>query len=100
MFHIKGQPINFNYLATSKIVREESSDKAKHILRICEFGLKHGYKAAIDGFNISKSTYYHYLKHYKLCKEYKFKRVHARFGNKMTPFERHRQLVNDGKIIC
>jgi len=30
---------------------------------------------------------------------YNFKRVHARFENKMTPFQRHTELMNDGKII-
>ncbi|MCC2644416.1 MAG: Integrase catalytic region, partial [Burkholderiales bacterium] len=36
----------------------------------------------------------------KYLRWYNFERVHARFDNKMTPFERHRQLVNNGKIIA
>lgn len=35
----------------------------------------------------------------KYLRWYNFERVHARFGNKITPFERHRQLAKDGKII-
>lgn len=38
----------------------------------------------INLFNKKLEKYLHW---------YNFKRVHARFGNKMTPFQRHRQLV-------
>ena len=122
MYRIIGQPINFRYVAVSKIIKEELSDKAKQIIKISEFGLKYGYKAAISAFNFKKSMYYEYVKLYKACKannlelEVKSKRphtirkanwdkkpyiryAHANIGNKMTPFQRHRQLVNDGKII-
>jgi len=68
MYRIIGQPINFRYVATSKIVKAELSEKAKQIIKIAEFGLKHGYKAATEAFNIKKSMYYEYVKLYKTCK--------------------------------
>ena len=58
-----------------------------------EFMIKYGNLLFVDIhlFNRKLTKYLYW---------YNFKRVHARFGNKMTPFERHRQLTNDGKIIC
>lgn len=57
-----------------------------------EFMIKYGNLLFDDikQFNKKLDKYIHW---------YNFKRVHARFDNKMTPFQRHRQLLNDGKII-
>ena len=82
MYRIVGQPINFRYIATNEVVKKELSDKAKQIIKLSEFGLKYGYKAAIEAFNIKKSMYYEYVKLYKACKannlelEVKSKRPH------------------------
>ena len=72
MFKIIGQPINLRYIGNSQIAKDDLSKEVQQRIKICEFGLKYGYKAAIDGFEISKSTYYNYLKHYKLSKQYSF----------------------------
>lgn len=71
MYRIIGQPINLRHIATSNIVKPELSVKALQIIKIAEFGLIYGYKAALDAFNIKKSTYYNYVKQYKICQEYK-----------------------------
>lgn len=96
MYRIIGQPINLRYIATSNIVIPELSAKALQIIKISEFGLKYGYKAALDAFNIKKSTYYNYVKRYKICQEYevqlevKSKRPHkvrkACWNNKIVKF--------------
>jgi transposase InsO family protein len=67
---IIGQPINFRYVGTSHLVKAECSEAAKRIIKISEFGLKYGYKAALDAFNTKKSMYYEYVKLYKNCQEY------------------------------
>jgi hypothetical protein len=35
----------------------------------------------------------------KYLRWYNFERVPARFGNQITPFQRHKQLAESGKII-
>lgn len=70
MPQIIGQPINFRYIGDSSLIRSELSAEAKRIIKIAEVGLKHGYQAAIEAFEISKSSYYIYLKQYKAHKEY------------------------------
>ena len=70
MYKIIGQPINFRYIGTSKILEPELSEKAKDVIKIVEFGIKYGYKASLEAFNIKKTMYYEYLKKYKVFKEY------------------------------
>jgi transposase InsO family protein len=70
MYKIIGQPINMRYIATSNIVAKEPSEEAKQIIHIAEFGLKYGYRAAVEAFSISKSSYYNYVKRYKLSQSY------------------------------
>ncbi len=70
MYRIIGQPINMRYIGTCNIVKSELSAEALQIIKIAEFGLKYGYKAALEAFNIKKSTYYNYVKQYKICQEY------------------------------
>ena len=70
MYKIIGQPINLRYVATIKIVEPVLSEESKRIIRIAEFGIKHGYKASLDAFNIKKTIYYGYVKQYKIYKEY------------------------------
>lgn len=70
MYKIIGQPINFRYIGASELIEPELSEKAKEIIKIAEFGIKHSYKAALDAFNIKKTTYYEYVKKYKIHKEY------------------------------
>lgn len=57
-----------------------------------EFMIKYG-NLLFEDINLFNKKLEKYLRWYN------FERVHARFGNKITPFERHRQLVKDGKII-
>lgn len=64
------QPINLRYIGTSKIITPELSKQAKEVIKIVEFGLKYGYKATLDAFDIKKTRYYEYLKKYNLYKEY------------------------------
>ena len=40
-----------------------------HKIKIVRFGLKYGYKAAIEAFSIGKSTYYNYVKDYKKSRD-------------------------------
>lgn len=70
MYRIIGQPINFRYIGTSKIIEPELSEKAKEVIKIVEFGIKYGYRASLEAFSIKKTMYYEYLKKYKLYKEY------------------------------
>ncbi len=56
-----------------------------------EFMIKYG-NLLFDDINLFNKKLYKYLRWYN------FERVHARFDNKITPFERHRQLVKDVKI--
>ena len=65
-----GQPINLRYIGASKLSKESHSEEGLRIVKICEFGLKYGYKAATEVFDISKSTYYVYLKRYKVSQEF------------------------------
>ncbi len=82
MSQIKGQPINFRYIGKSNLFPSELSVEVKRLIKISEFGLKYGYKAVVDGFEISKSSYYIYLKQYKafvehgIVPEIKTKRPH------------------------
>ena len=80
MYKIIGQPINFRYLSNynlkdkpknNVVVKSDVllSEEAKRIIKIVEFGLQYGYKASVDAFCISKSTYYNYVNKYKLSKE-------------------------------
>ena len=73
---IVGQSINMRYIGN---IRKdlmgfadrpvELPDEVKHRIRIVEFGIKHGYKVATEAFNISKSTYYNYLKLYRYASD-------------------------------
>lgn len=72
MFRIIGQPINMRYIGTSKLVPPKESWSL--ISKVATFGLKHGYKAAVDAFSISKSTYYNYVRLYKAGESLKSKR--------------------------
>ena len=71
MYKIIGQPINMRYLGRlhKSVQPIELNEKTLRLNQICEFGLKYGYKATVDAFGISKSTYYGYLKMYKQCAE-------------------------------
>ena len=40
----------------------EIDTEVDHKIKIVRFGLKYGYKAAIEAFSIGKSTYYSYVK--------------------------------------
>lgn len=67
---IVGVPAAMQYLARilkkeRKEAKIELSEIAELKLKIVEFGLKHGYKAVVEAFGISKSTYYNYVKKYK-----------------------------------
>ena len=68
MYRIIGQPINFRYVAKIKFADDKLSEHALSIIKIIEFGITHGYKASMDAFGISRSTYYNYL---HLYQEYK-----------------------------
>jgi len=46
MYKIIAQPINLRYIKDKVLCQEELSEESKLILKICEFGLKHGYKLA------------------------------------------------------
>jgi transposase InsO family protein len=70
MYRIVSQPINFRYIGNSGIVKAELPEDFKYIVKICEHGLKYGYKAAIEAFDIGKSTYYTHLKEYRLYLEH------------------------------
>jgi IS30 family transposase len=70
MYHIKGQPINFRNVARAKFADDKLSEYALSVIKIVEFGKIHGYKASIDAFGISRSTYYHYLRLYQEYKQY------------------------------
>jgi transposase InsO family protein len=70
MYRIIGQPINFRKIGTSNLVIEPPSESSIRIIKICEFGLKYGYAVAVSAFEISKSTYYNYLKLYKISQEF------------------------------
>lgn len=70
MYRITGQPINLRYVAKEIKPVEDLSEESKQIIKICEFGIKHGYKVTLEAFAVSKSTYYSYLKLYKNYKEY------------------------------
>ncbi len=68
---IIGQSINMRYVGNIRKdlmkfteIPVELPDEVKHRIKIVEFGLKYGYRAATEAFNISKSTYYNYLKLY------------------------------------
>ncbi len=73
MYRIIGQPINFRNIGTSDLITPLPSEESLRIRKICEFGLKHGYIAATEAFEISKSTYYNYLKLYKISQEFSIK---------------------------
>lgn len=69
MYKIIGLPINFRYIGGSNLKPIEETSDSLRIRKICEFGLKYGYKAAAEAFEISKSSYYIYLAKYKLSQE-------------------------------
>ena len=73
MYRIIGQPINFRNIGTSNLVIPPPSEESIRISKICGFGLKYGYAAAVAAFEISKSTYYNYLKLYKISQEFSIK---------------------------
>ena len=70
MCRIIGQPINFRYIATQVKLDTPLSEQSLYIIKIAEFGIKHGHLVAMEAFNIGKSTYYHYRKLYLQYKEY------------------------------
>lgn len=70
MYRITGQAINLRYIATSIKQDIQLSEQSLHIIKVAEFGIKHGYAVAIEAFNVSKSTYYHYRKLYLHYKEH------------------------------
>ena len=96
MYKIKGQPINFRYIGASNLVTYSESQESLRLTKISEFGLKYGYKAAIEAFGVSKSTYYRYVKLYKISQEFniplemKSKRPHrlrlAKWDKKVVSF--------------
>ncbi len=57
-----------------------------------EFMIMHGNLIFSDMSRFNKELY-------KYLRWYNFERVHARFKNKMTPFEKHRELEKCGKIV-
>jgi len=69
MYRIIGQPINLRYIGTSSIVPKAQSKLAQRIIDISEFGIKYGYMAAVDAYKISKTTYYEYMRRYKVSQE-------------------------------
>ena len=70
MYRITGQPINLRYIATSIKQDIQLSEQSLHIIKVAEFGIKHSYAVAMEAFNVSKSTYYHYRKLYLDYKEH------------------------------
>lgn len=98
MYKIIGQPINFRYVGINNLIPEELSEGAKRIIKISEFGLKYGYKAAIDAFGISKTSYYIYLKQYKLFKEHNLEIVvKSKRPKSARKANWHKQIV---RYIC
>ncbi|MCC2625120.1 MAG: hypothetical protein K0R14_993, partial [Burkholderiales bacterium] len=69
-----------------------------------EFGIKHGYKVALEAFNIKKTIYYEYVKQYKVYKDYeiapevKSKRPHnarkANWDSRIVKFIRYLQIIS------
>jgi hypothetical protein len=47
MYRITGQPINLRYVAKEIKPVEDLSEESKQIIKICEFGIKHGYKVTL-----------------------------------------------------
>lgn len=70
MYHIIGHPINLRYVGSLGLIKPELSEQAKKVIKVAEFGIKYGYKAALEGFNIKKTMYYEYVKKYKLYEEH------------------------------
>jgi hypothetical protein len=52
MYRITGQAINLRYIATSIKQDIELSEQSLHIIKVAEFGVKHGYTVAIEAFNV------------------------------------------------
>lgn len=95
MYKIIGQPINLRYIAASKIVEPILSKQAEKIIQIGEFGVKHGYKAALDAFTIKKTIYYEYLRQYKAYKEYgTVPEVRSKRPHKVRKSNWDRRIVN------
>ncbi|MFO0320558.1 MAG: DDE-type integrase/transposase/recombinase, partial [Neisseriaceae bacterium] len=69
MYRIIGQPINIRRVYKIGINESELTEQAQKIIKIVEFGLNYGYKAAIEAFELSKSSYYNYVKLYKACQD-------------------------------
>jgi Integrase core domain len=65
---------------------------------VYEFGTKHGYKATIDAYGISKSTYYNYIRYYNSSllsgKEHNFK------STKPHVFRKHSWDKKTVSFIC
>lgn len=57
MFRIIGQPINMRHVGNIDLAIAKENKDWQLITRVAKFGLKHGYNATVDAFNISKSTY-------------------------------------------
>jgi len=65
MFRIIDQPCKLRKMGLLNLTEKEYSEDWLKVVKLAEFGLKYGYKAAVEAFNISKSTYYNYLAIYK-----------------------------------
>lgn len=94
MYKITGQPINFRYIGKLGLVKPELTGKAKELIKTCEFGIKYGYKAALEAFNLKKTMYYEYLQKYKLYKEYE---IEITFKSKRP--HKLRQSNWNGRIV-
>lgn len=87
---IIGQPLALLkiYKAGRDVISDQFGDEVDDIhpdmlllKSVYEFGFKHGYRATIDAYGISKSTYYNYCRIYSSSVEshtsYKFKSTRA-----------------------
>jgi transposase InsO family protein len=69
MSRIIGQAINLCYVGSSNLIANKENEDWKFICRVAKFGQSYGYKAAVEAFGISKSTYYNYVNLYNSCIE-------------------------------
>lgn len=69
MYRIVGQPVNIRRIYKIGVLESELSEQEQKIIKIVEFGLRYGYKAAVEAFELSKSSYYNYVKLYKASQE-------------------------------
>ena len=93
MYRITGQAINLRYIATEIKLDTSLSEKSTYIIKVAEFGIKHG-NLLFDDLDLFQQKMKHYIHWYNM------KRVHQRFNNKQTPFEKHLTLTRSDKMVA